>query len=247
MVQAEENQQSTHGGGVFVTTMWSVVLAAGHRERPDGQQALERLCRTYWRPIYAFLRHNGHSPADAEDLTQGFLASLLARDSLAALAPEQGRFRSFLLASLRHFVADQRDRANALKRGGGQKPISLDAETAEAFYAQQATNGDTPEHSFEKHWAQTIIDRTQQRLATECEAAGKTELYQHLGPEGERTLSHAEIAALHHMTENAVRLAAFRLRQRYQELVRAEIRETVSSDEELEEEIRYLLRVFSGG
>jgi RNA polymerase sigma-70 factor (ECF subfamily) len=245
MTRAEETSQTSHDGAAFATTMWSVVLAAGDREKPGAQQALERLCRTYWRPIYAYLRRAGEMPADAEDLTQGFLASLLARDSFAAVGPERGRFRSFLLASLRHFISDQRDRANALKRGGGQRLISLEAQTAEAFYARQATTGETPERSFERDWAQSVLARAQVQLQSECKTAGKGALYDELGPDGERGRSQAEIAAAHGMSENAVRLAAFRLRQRYQELVRAEIRDTVSSEAELEEEIRHLLRVFS--
>ena len=245
MARAEETNQTTHNGAVFATTMWSVVLAAGDREQAGAQQALERLCRTYWRPIYAYLRRAGHAPADAEDLTQGFLASLLARDSFASVGPELGRFRSFLLASLRHFISDQRDRANALKRGGGQRVISLDAETAETFYARQVTNGETPERSFERDWAQSVFDRAQARLKLECETAGKGDLYDELGPGSERTRSHSEIGVARGMSENAVRLAAFRLRQRYQELVRAEIRDTVNDEAELEEEIRYLLCVFS--
>lgn len=220
------------------------MLAARDECSTQTSGALEKLCHVYWLPIYGYLRRNGYSPADAEDLTQGFLASLLAHDSFASVNPERGRFRSFLLASLRHYVSDQHDRANALKRGGGQKVISLNAETAEAFYAGQVSDGDTPERLFERQWAQTVLDCARQRLKKECEAAGKGRLYHDLGPDGERTRSHAEIAVAHGMSENAVRLAAFRLRQRYQEIVREAIRETVSSEAELNEEIRYLLRLF---
>jgi len=244
MTQQEESHPTTHGGASFATTMWSVVLAARDGDA-GGEQALDRLCRTYWRPIYAYLRRDGYSPSDAEDLTQGFLASLIARNSMSAVGPERGRFRSFLLASLRHFVSDQRDHANALKRGGGQKIISLEGETPEAFYARQASTDETPERLFDRHWAETVLERAQARLKEECDRAGKADLYRDLGPAAERTRSHGEIGAAHGMSENAVRLAAFRLRQRYQELVRAEIRETVSNDAQLEEEIRYLLQAFS--
>ena len=243
MTRPEENHPTKQGGNAFATTMWSVVLAARNGDA-RGVQALDRLCRTYWRPIYAYLRRDGFSPADAEDLTQGFLASLIARNSMSTIGPERGRFRSFLLASLRHFISDQRDHANALKRGGGQKIISLEGETPEAFYARQTSTDETPERLFDRHWAETVLEHAQTRLKEECERVGKAELYRDLGPT-ERTRSHAEIGALHGMSENAVRLAAFRLRHRYQELVRAEIRNTVESEDELEEEIRHLIGVFS--
>jgi len=245
MIPVEETQQTTCGGAGFATTLWSVVLAAGDRTHPGAPQALERLCRIYWRPIYAYLRRDGHAPADAEDLTQGFLFSLLARNSLATVGPERGRFRSFLFASLRHFICDESDRSHALKRGGGQKLIPLEGESPEAFYARQVSNGETPENFFERQWAQVILDRAQAELRRECEAAGKAALYRDLGPDGERVRTHAEIAAVHGLSENAVRIAAHRLRHRYQELIRAEVRETVASDAEVEEEIRHLLRVFS--
>lgn len=235
-------------GAVFATTLWSVVLAAGDSGSGNSVAALEKLCTTYWLPIYTFLRRKGHSPADAEDLTQGFFVSLLEHESLASISPERGRFRSFLLASLRYFLADQRDRANALKRGGGRTPISLDADSAEAFYARQTADGDTPERCFERSWADALLRRAQQRLREECVKAGKQALFDDLGPvrPDDRELSYAEIAARHGFSENAARLAAFRLRQRYQELVSDEVRQTVATSEEVEDEIRYLLRVISG-
>lgn len=233
----------------FATTMWSVVLSARDLKNGEGAAALERLCQTYWPALYGFLRRDGHAPADAEDLTQGFLASLLARSSLESVAPERGRFRSFLLASLRHYLADQRDRANAAKRGGGRTPVSLEAESAEAHYARQATNGETPESIFERQWAETLFQRAQERLRAECESAGKLRLYEDLGPQraAERDESDATIATRHSMSENAIRIASFRLRQRYQELVREEIGQTVGSPDELDEEIRHLIRVFAKG
>ena len=241
-----EQTQAVRTGAAFATTLWSVVLAV-QTDSPESHHALERLCRAYWRPIYAFLRRDGHAPADAEDFTQGFLASLLARNSLASVGPERGRFRSFLLASLRHYLADQRDRARAAKRGGGAAAVSLDAETAEAFYARQVSSGDTPERCFERQWAQTVLDHAQDRLKAECQTAGKESLYNDLGPQrqDDRTETHAEIGVRHGMSENAVRLAAMRLRRRYQELVREEIGQTVKSEAELEEELRHLLRVLT--
>jgi RNA polymerase sigma-70 factor (ECF subfamily) len=234
-------------GAIFATTLWSVVLAARDGGSANSSRALERLCSTYWQPIYAFLRRKGHAPADAEDLTQGFFISLLEHDSLASISPERGRFRSFLLASLRYFLSDQLDRANALKRGGGRTPLSLDADSPEAFYARQATDGGTPENCFERSWADALLRRAQQRLREECVQAGKEALFDDLGPvrAGDRELSYADIAARHGFSENAARLAAFRLRQRYQELVSEEVRQTVATPQEMEEELRHLLRVLS--
>lgn len=232
---------------VFATTQWSVVLAARDLETPGSREALEQLCRVYWPPIYAFLRREGHSPPDAEDFTQGFFSSLFERESLASIRPERGRFRSFLLAALRHYLADTRDRARALKRGGGKPMVSLEAGDAEAFYALQVASHESPERAFERQWAGTLLRRAQERLQAECGAAGKLALYEDLGPQrqGERDRSQAEVAARHGMTENAVRLAAFRLRRRYQELVRDEVRQTVARAEEVDEEIRHLLRVLT--
>jgi RNA polymerase sigma-70 factor (ECF subfamily) len=235
-------------GAVFATTLWSVVLAAGDVGASNSRAALEKLCDTYWLPIYAFLRRKGHAPADAEDLTQGFFVSLFEHNSLATITPERGRFRSFLLASLRYFLADQRDRANALKRGGGRTPLSLDADSPEAFYARQTPGGDTPERCFERAWADALLRRAQQRLREECVKAGKQVLFDDLGPtrSEDREMSYADIAARHGFSENAARLAAFRLRQRYQKIVSDEVRQTVATPEEAEDEIRHLLRVLCG-
>jgi RNA polymerase sigma-70 factor (ECF subfamily) len=247
MAGPEQAEATRFTGAVFATTQWSVVLAAGTGTSPDSQQALEQLCRRYWPPIYAFLRRDGHPRADAEDLTQGFFASLIARRSFAALGPERGRFRSFLLACLRHYLADVRDYARALKRGGGRPLISLEGDEAEALCARQVADENTPERAFDRQWAETLLRRAQERLRAECAAAGKLALYEDLGPQrlGDRDLSGAELAARHGMSENAVRLAAFRLRRRYQELVRDEVRQTVATPEELEEELRHLLRALT--
>lgn len=234
-------------GAAFATTLWSVVLAARDGDSSGSQRALEKLCETYWLPIYAFIRHKGSSPADAEDLTQGFFVSLFQHNSLASVRPERGRFRSFLLASLRNFLADQHDRESALKRGGGRTPISLEADSPEAFYARQTAGGETPESCFERSWADALLRRAQQRLREECVQAGKLALFEDLGPirTGDRERSSAEVAARHGFSENAARIAAFRLRQRYQELVTDEVRQTVATTEEVEDELRYLLQVIS--
>ncbi|MBL9138157.1 MAG: sigma-70 family RNA polymerase sigma factor [Verrucomicrobiales bacterium] len=235
------------GSATFLTTQWSMVLSARDAASPGSREALESLCAHYWLPIYAFLRRQHFTPADAEDLVQGFFASLLAHQSLEAVAPERGRFRSFLLAALRNYLSDQRDRERALKRGAGIPPISLDADTAESQYASQVSDGETPERCFERQWAWSVLRRAEEQLSRECRDAGKADLHAALGPQTEsgRNESHAAIAARLGMTENAVRVAAFRLRQRFQELVRREIRETVSHPSEVDAEIRHLLEVLA--
>lgn len=246
MAASDHSQQrSPATGAVFATTLWSVVLAARDGLSGDSNRALERLCNTYWQPIYAFLRRRGQAPADAEDLTQGFFVSLFEHNSLSSIDPAHGRFRSFLLAALRHFLSDQQDRARALKRGGGRTPISLEAESPEAHYARQVTDGESPERCFERAWADALLRRAQQRLRDECVSAGKQALYDDLGPvrTDDRELGYAEIATRHGMSENATRLAAFRLRQRYRELVSDEVRQTVRTAREVEEELRWLLQV----
>jgi RNA polymerase sigma factor (sigma-70 family) len=234
-------------GAAFVTTLWSVVLTAGDPAAVDSRQALEKLCDAYWLPIYAFIRRSGHAPADAEDLTQGFFVSLFEHNSLAAIHPERGRFRSFLLASVRYYLADQHDRATALKRGGGRTPVSLEAELPEAFYARQKPDGQTPDRVFERSMAEALLARAQQRLREECVRAGKEAMFEDLGPirSSERELSYAEVGGHHGISENAARLAAFRLRQRYQEIVADEVRQIVSSADEVEDEIRHLLNVLA--
>lgn len=247
MLRTEPNQDRPGSRAVFSTTLWSVVLSAREAKSPDAHEALDQLCRHYWFPIYAFLRRHGHAPADAEDLAQGFFASLLRHESLASVDPSRGRFRSFLLAALRKFLSDERDRAQALKRGGGRVLLSLDADTAEAHYARQVADRETPEACFERQWAAAGLRRAQEKLRQECEAAGKGALYAALGPQtlGEQPESYADIAARLGLSENAVRVAAFRLRRRYQELVRNEVRQTVARPEDVDDEIRYLLRVLS--
>jgi len=243
--ESEINDAGRRTQAVFATTLWTVVLTARQLESDQGRAALERLCRTYWPPVYAFLRRRGYTPADAQDLTQGFFASLLRHTSLASVAPEKGRFRSFLLASLRKFLADEFDRATALKRGGGQTLLSLDEESAEAFYARQVTDGETPDGAFERQWAQALLHRAQERLQEECRAADKEALYHELGPHrtGDRDKSYAEIAALHDLNENAARATAHRMRLRYQELIRDEIAQTVATSTEVDAEVRHLLRI----
>jgi RNA polymerase sigma factor (sigma-70 family) len=247
MGQSSAGVLSSDGQPLFTTTHWSVVLAAARPEAPEATAALERLCRTYWYPLYAYVRREGHNPADAQDLTQGFFASLLARNSLLWVAPEKGKFRSFLLASMRHFLSDQRDRARAAKRGGTQQALSLDAQEAEERYHLEPVERLDAERIYERRWAMTLLEQALSRLREETIAAGKADAFASLKDfvAGENDISCAEAAAQLGLTEGAVKSAVHRLRQRYRELVREEIAQTVADPEEIDEEIRYLITVMS--
>ncbi len=232
---------------LFTTTHWSVVLAAGQSESPQAAQALETLCRTYWYPLYAYVRREGYDATDAQDLTQEFFARLLAKNYLAQVERQKGKFRSFLLAALRHFLADQRDRARAVKRGGGADCLSLDAQTAEERYRLEPVDRMDAERIYERRWAMTLIERALTRLRDENVAAGKTELFERLRSfvAGESDVSCGEAATRLGLTESAVKSALHRLRQRYRELVREEIAHTVADPAEIDAELRYLIAVMS--
>ncbi len=233
----------------FATTHWSVVLEAGSPESPQSAAALEHLCCTYWYPLYAYVRRQGHSAEDAQDLTQGFFAHLLREDFLRGVGPEKGRFRSFLLACLNHFLADNRDRARAAKRGRGRPLISLDAALAEQRYDQEPADRLTPEIAYERCWAATLLEHAQTRLAGDYAARGKTDLLHHLqefplGERGERPFR--DCAVRLGVSESALKSAVHRMRLRYRELVREEVAHTVNDPDEVEAEIRHLIAVVSG-
>jgi len=239
------NPQPT-SGRIFATTHWSVVLAARETDAPQAAAALEKLCRTYWYPLYAYLRRRGYGEHDAQDLTQGFFAHLFERDWLHGVARDKGRFRSFLLASLNYFLADQRDRANAQKRGGGQPTISFDAREAEERYRLEPVDERSPDKLFERRWAMTLLDQVLARLGQEFADAGKRELFNRLQPflvEGTGEKTYAETAREGGMTEEALKKAVQRMRRRYHQLFREEIAQTVASPEEVEEELRHLCAV----
>jgi RNA polymerase sigma-70 factor (ECF subfamily) len=232
----------------FGATHWSVVLAAGHADPARRQAALEILCRTYWEPLYVCLRGLGQDAEDAKDLTQAFLAHLLAADPFAKLSPDQGKFRSFLLKALKNFVADEHARATAAKRGGGQKPLPLDEESAERHYLQAVGVTRTPEAIFDRHWALTVLDRAFQALQQEFMAAGKAaqfaELSAFLSTEG-GSEEYGAAAEKLELTVGAGAVAVHRMRRRYRECIRCEIAQTVHSAREVDEEMRYLLEVLS--
>ena len=235
------------GGQSFTTTHWSVVLRAGDGDSPQAASALEQLCRTYWYPLYAYVRREGHTPPDAQDLTQEFFARLLARNSLAQVGPQKGKFRSFLLAALRHFLSDQRDRDRAVKRGGGAEVLSLDAQEAEERYRLEPVERLDAEKIYERRWAMTLLERALIRLREESAAAGKAELFERLRSfvAGDSEVTCAEAATELGLSESAVKSAVHRLRERYRELVREEIAHTVADPAEIEAEIRYLITVIS--
>jgi RNA polymerase sigma-70 factor (ECF subfamily) len=233
----------------FATTHWSVVLAAGHDSAPGAGAALEKLCRTYWYPLYAYIRRRGYGEHDAQDLAQGFFARLVERNYLEAVGRQKGKFRSFLLAALNHFVSDEWDRARAKKRGGGQTFISLDDQSAEERYRQEPAYELSPEKIYERRWAMTLLDQVLRQLETEFAATGKQRLFEQLKVfllDEKGVGSYADTAARLEMTEGALRVAVHRLRQRYGELFRDEIAHTVASPDEIEDEVRHLLTVLSG-
>ena len=234
---------------VFVTTHWSVVLTAGRSDTTRARAALESLCQTYWPPLYAYVRRLGNSCADAQDLTQAFFARLLERNAVAAVAPEKGRFRSFLLASLNHFLSDEWDKARAQKRGGGQV-MTLDLQSAETRLGQIPVENFTPEKAFEHHWAITLLEQVYQRLGEEYRTQGKGTLFDTLRTAlagASDAAPYAELARQLHLTEGAVKVAVHRLRQRYRALLRETIADTVSTPDEVEDELRYLFRTLAGG
>ncbi len=229
--------------GVFATTHWSVVLAAGQSDSDQAADALEKLCRAYWYPLYGYIRRRGCGEQDAQDLTQGFFALLLQRKALRGVVPGKGKFRSFLLVALNHFLADEHERAQAQKRGGGQQIISFDAAEAEERYRLEPRHSETPEKLFERRWAITLLDGALRRLEQEFVAAGKAALFAGLRGvllEDGETRPYAALGAEIGMSEGAIKKAAQRLRRRYQEIIREEIAQTVATPAEIEEELRHL-------
>jgi RNA polymerase sigma factor (sigma-70 family) len=234
-----------HGAIAFTTTHWSVVLEA-QGESPAAQEALEKLCRMYWRPIFAFLRRQGRSPEEAEDITQGFFAQLLERRSLDAVRKEKGRLRSYLLGGLKYFVADEQRRAMAIKRGRGQRLIPLEELRADERIDMEPSDPMTAEMIYERRWALTVLERVLSRLKDEYLAADNSALFDSLKellPDEPGSPSQAEIAGRLGMTENAVRQAFYRFRQRYQSLLREEIANTVATRGDIEDELRHLIVV----
>jgi RNA polymerase sigma-70 factor (ECF subfamily) len=233
---------------VFATTHWSVVLAAGQQQTGNVDEALERLCRTYWYPLYAFARRSGYAQHDAEDLTQAFFERLLEKHYLHAVDRSKGKFRSFLLATFQHFTANHRRDANAQKRGGGCSFISLNDESAEQQYLRSAPSDLSAEKFFARQWAMTLLDQVITRLRGEFIAAGKEELFGELKvflTGDTRTMGYAELGLKLGTTEAALKMTVSRMRQRYAELLRAEIADTISGTDEVDEELHALFAALS--
>ncbi len=237
------------GVGVFATTHWSVVLQAGQTDSPDAPEALEALCRTYWYPLYVYVRRQGQSPHDAQDLTQEFFARLLEKKHLRLADPERGKFRAFLLKSLKHFLVNEWEKARAQKRGGGQGFIHLDAEIAESRYAAEPVQPLTLDQLYEKRWAVTLIEAVLGRLRESYAADCRLPVFEALKPfiwGDQAAPSYAKVAQQLGLTEGAIKVAVHRLRGRYRELLRAEIGETVATPGEVDEELQHLIAVLTG-
>jgi RNA polymerase sigma-70 factor (ECF subfamily) len=236
-------------GGWFTTTHWSIVLTARDPACPQAADALEKLCRSYWYPLYAFVRRQGHDESSAKDLTQGFFARLLEKNFLAQVDQDRGKFRSFLLASLKHYMADERDKERAQKRGGGQIPLSLDETVGEDRYRAEPVDVMDAEKLYERRWALTLLDQAKERLKKEYLTAGKSQMYARLQAfdvGGGDNPAYADVAVDIGLSESGLRTAIFRMRQRYRELVREEVAQTVRSQQEVDEEIRHLIVVVGG-
>jgi RNA polymerase sigma factor (sigma-70 family) len=235
---------TTSGDSQFHTTQWSLIVAAAGQEGEASKAALADLCQAYWYPLYAFLRRRGNDAEDARDLTQGFFATLLEKGYLADADPERGRFRSFLLTAVARFASKEHERATAKKRGGGRSILPIDFGEGEARYQREPADNWTPERIFERRWALTLLDRTLARLRQEHAAADKLDHFEALkvfltGEAGAPPLR--QVAEQLEMTEGAVKVAVHRLRQKYRELLRAEISQTVAAQEDVDNELSLLL------
>jgi RNA polymerase sigma factor (sigma-70 family) len=232
----------------FAPTRWTMVLSARAKDSPESGPALETLCRTYWPPLYSFARRQGFSAPDAQDFTQEFFSRLLQKDYLRSVAPEKGRFRSFLLVAFKRFLANERERASAQKRGGGERPLSLDASAAETLYRTEPVDEASAAKLYERRWALTLLERTLGRLRDEFIAAGKGREFEVLkvfltAPKGEA--DYTAIARELGLTPGAARVVAHRLRRRYREIFHEEIAHTVADPAEIEDEVRHLLGVLT--
>jgi DNA-directed RNA polymerase specialized sigma24 family protein len=232
----------------FNTTSWTLIRAAAGNPTADSRRALAKLCQKYWHPVYAFVRSRGYDREQSQDLTQGFFAQLIEKNYLQDADCKRGRFRSFLLTAVKHFLANETDRANALKRGGGQAFVSIDLEEAEGWDTSAAVDQATPESLYERRWALSLLENVMSKLRTEFADAGKTDEFDRLsvflnrdsdGPRYETLAEEMGVSA------GSLRISVYRIRRRYRSLLRAEIAESVSGPEEIDEELRFLLSILS--
>lgn len=235
---------SMREAAVFATTLWNVVLQAGAEQTAQAHQALEYLCQTYWYPLYAYVRRQGHNPEDAQDLTQEFFARMLERNYIRLADQRRGRFRTFLLTSLKHFLINEWNKANRAKRGGGRQLISLDAQQTESRFLSEAADARSPDKAFDRRWAMIVLERALDQIEQEFIADGRQALFAELKPAltgDSNEHSYAEIAARLGMTEANLKVSAHRLRRRYRELLREEIGRTVDAPAAIDGEMRDLM------
>lgn len=248
MITPTSNPNQARPDNVFVTTHWSVVLLAGQETSAESASALEHLCRTYWYPLYAYARRQGHSPPDGQDLTQQFFAGFIEKKYFGLANPDRGRFRCFLLASFKHFLTNEYNRSQTAKRGGEYAFVSWDETAAETHYGHEPAHETSPDRLFERAWVLTLLEKVMKDLQQEYVRAGKGNVFDALqvflsGEKAEST--YAEIGAPLQMSESAVKMAVSRLRQRYGEKLRSEIAQTVTGPTNVEDELRHLLGALS--
>lgn len=247
-MSSTENLPAARGSPQFQTTRWSVVIAAGAPRDEEGRSALERLCGDYWFPVYAFIRRRIADPHEAADLAQAFFAKLLEKNYLADAREDRGRFRTFLLTAVQRFMANEWAKSRAQKRGGGRPPLSLDLAASETRFADELAETSTPEREFDRRWALQLLELVDRRLRDEFARAGKSNWFEQLKPltvNSDET-TYEEAARALGTTVGAARTAVYRMRQRFRELIRAEISETVADDADVDDEVRRLFDALGG-
>jgi DNA-directed RNA polymerase specialized sigma24 family protein len=248
MTSSAANSSQAPSQDYFAKTRWTVVLAAGRKSSPQSDQALAELCQVYWYPLYTYVRRLGHSREDSEDLVQSFFARFLEKNYLEGLHSERGRFRAFLLACLKHFLANEADKAGRQKRGGGLKHVSLDWQDADSRYHLEPPDYASPDRAFDRSWALALLERVIGRLREECLAQGKGQLFEKTKGclmMGESVIPYAQAAQALALEEGAVRVAVHRLRQRYRRLLRDEIAQTLADPDQVTEELKVLQAVLA--
>ncbi len=247
--QQQNNRPAKTAAGAFPTTHWSLVVAAGETDSPQAHAALAQLCGSYWYPVYAYVRREGHEPHSAQDFTQEFFARLIERNFVAGAAQEKGRFRSFLLIALKRFLVNEWQRTQAQKRGGGQQFLSLDAEDAEERYKLEPVDEMTADRIYERRWALALLEGVMNALRHEYAGEGKGELFDQLKVflYGDKSaVSQVKIGTQFGLSESAVKSTVHRLRLRYREILYEQVAQTVASRVDVEDELRHLLNVLSG-